>query len=210
MTEERDRTEELSDAAPDEELAAVVDDARDEDGDAGATDEGRGTETADVETDGGSADGTSTDDQLAAVEAERDEYLDHLRRTQAEFQNFRKRTMREGAAQREQGQVEVLTRLIDVLDDFELAVLAAESATDVESLRRGVEMVYGKLVDAVRSFGLEKIGLEGVPFDPERHEAVQSVESEEPIDEPVVVEVMRPGYEANGRVVRAAMVKVAK
>lgn len=207
MTEELERNGEQ--ATPEEELSAVVDDPAHEEATAEpASDAGAGT-AEEMTADDAASEGT-VEERLAAVEAERDEYLDHLRRAQAEFQNYRKRTMREGAAQREQGQVEVLTRIIDVLDDFELAVLAAESASDVAGLRRGVEMVYGKLVDAVRGFGLEKIGLEGVTFDPEKHEAVGSVESEDPLDEPVVVEVMRPGYEANGRVLRPAMVKVAR
>ncbi|MDP9021148.1 MAG: nucleotide exchange factor GrpE [Actinomycetota bacterium] len=147
---------------------------------------------------------------LEAAESKRDEYLDHLKRTQAEFQNFRKRTMREGATQRDQGVVDVLGRLIDVLDDFELAVLAAESATDVASLRKGVEMVYGKLVDALRAFGLERIGREGVAFDPQLHEAVQHEHDGEDRDHPVVAEVLRPGYMVGDRVLRAAMVRVVE
>ncbi len=145
---------------------------------------------------------------LKSAEAARDEYLEDLRRTQAEFQNFRKRTMREGVLQREQGTMEVLSRLIDVVDDFELAVLAADSASEVGSLRKGVEMVYAKLVESLTSFGLEKIGQEGVPFDPQRHDAVQRVEDGEHRGDPIVAEVLRPGYLVGGRVLRPAMVKV--
>lgn len=145
---------------------------------------------------------------LVAAEAARDEYLEDLRRTQAEFQNFRKRTMRDGALQREQGTIEVLSRVIDVVDDFELAVLAADSASEVASLRKGVEMVYGKLVEVLQTFGLEKIGQEGVPFDPQCHDAVQRVEDGEEHGEPIVAQVLRPGYLAGGRVLRPAMVKV--
>lgn len=166
---------------------------------------------------GATGDSRSREELLAALdeaERERDEYLDALRRTQAEFSNYRKRSMREGAEQRQQGIAEVLSRLADVVDDFELAVLAGENAQDVTSLRRGVEMVYGKLLDSLRSFGLERIAEEGVPFDPERHDAVQKASGEEeggepsPDGEPVVVEVLRPGYAVGDRVVRAAMVKV--
>ncbi|MFN2557870.1 MAG: nucleotide exchange factor GrpE [Nitriliruptorales bacterium] len=145
---------------------------------------------------------------LKSAEAARDEYLEDLRRTQAEFQNFRKRTMREGALQREQGMIEVLSRLMDVVDDFELAVLAVDSATEVATLHKGIEMVYAKFVEVLKSFGLEKIGQEGVPFDPQRHDAVQRVEDGEHRGEPIVVEVLRPGYLVGGRVLRPAMVKV--
>lgn len=174
-----------------------------------------------VEGDAGSGDRDEEDprtrdellEALRTAEGERDEYLDALRRAQAEFANYRKRSMREGTEQRQQGVAEVLSGLADVVDDFELAVLAGENAQDVASLRRGVEMVYGKLFDTLRSFGLERIAEEGVPFDPERHDAVQKVSSDdedaEPdTDEPVVVEVLRPGYAVGDRVVRAAMVKV--
>lgn len=156
-------------------------------------------------------DGRSREDLLTALaeaETARDEYLDDLRRSQAEFANYRKRAMREGAEQREQGTAEVLSKLVDVVDDFELAVLASENAQDLDSLRRGVEMVYGKLIDTLRSFGLERIGQEGVPFDPELHDAVQKEEGEGSDDEPIVVEVLRPGYAVGDRVLRAAMVKV--
>lgn len=147
---------------------------------------------------------------LAAAEQERDEYLDALKRQKAEFQNYRKRAMREGAAERQKGEADVLAKLIEVVDDFELAVLAGESAKDVASLRKGVEMVYGKLIDVLRSFGLEKIGQEGVPFDPELHEAVQHEHDDEDRDQPVVAEVMRNGYMVNDRVLRPAMVKVVE
>jgi molecular chaperone GrpE len=151
---------------------------------------------------------------LARVEAERDQYLDDLQRARAEFQNYRRRTEREGGQRREQGRADVLRQLLDVLDEFELAVMAADSASDVASVRHGVEMVYGKLIDVLRSFGLEKIGREGVPFDPERHDAVQQVDASEvdvePADgQPVVAEVLRPGYMVGERVIRPAMVKVA-
>lgn len=155
----------------------------------------------------------SREDLLAALadaEARRDEYLDALQRSQAEFQNYRKRAMREGTTHREAGAADVLARLLDVVDDFELAIVATESAADPERVRKGVEMVYGKLIDALRSFGLEKIGQEGVTFDPELHDAVQQVEGDGEHDEPVVVEVLRPGYAVGDRVIRAAMVKVAK
>ncbi|MGH3443289.1 MAG: nucleotide exchange factor GrpE [Nitriliruptorales bacterium] len=147
---------------------------------------------------------------LSEAEAKRDEYLEALQRTQAEFQNYRKRAMREGATRREAGAAEVLGKLLDVVDDFELAIVAAEAAADPERVRKGVEMVYGKLIDALRSFGLERIGQEGVPFDPELHDAVQQVEAEGEQEEPIVVEVLRPGYAVGERVIRAAMVKVAR
>lgn len=144
---------------------------------------------------------------LAARERERDEFVDDLRRARAEFDNFRKRSMREGAAQRAAGHAEVLTRLLDILDDFDRTVDAAVKSSDT-SLAKGVELVYSKLIEALRGLGLRRIDETGVPFDPTRHEAVQQVSAEKPVDEPEVADVFRPGYELDGRVLRAAMVVV--
>lgn len=149
-------------------------------------------------------------DPLAVAEAQRDEYLADLQRVQAEFDNFRKRMMRDGTAQRSAGVAEVVTKLLDVLDDFDMAVLSVDKTDDVASLHKGLELVYSKLIDTVRSFGVVRVDETGVAFDPERHEAVQSVDADEPRDEPVVIDVLRPGYLLGERVLRAAMVKVEK
>ncbi len=94
------------------------------------------------------------------------EYLDHLRRLQAEFDNFRKRTLKEQTHAVELAAQPVVTRLLEVLDDFELALMAAEQQPDFEQFRKGVELVYAKLVDALRAEGLQRIEAEGKPFDP--------------------------------------------
>lgn len=145
--------------------------------------------------------------QLAAAESARDEYLDALQRARAEFDNYRKRMMREASGQREAGKAEVAGALLDVLDDFDRTLEAADASQD-DGLAKGVELVHGKLMDALKGMGLARIDETGVAFDPSRHEAVQQREAEEERDEPVVTEVLRPGYEMAGRVIRAAMVVV--
>lgn len=147
--------------------------------------------------------------ELVEAEARRDEYLEDVRRARAEFENYRKRVMKEGSVQRTAGIVEVASRLLDVLDDFDRTLQAAEQSQD-EGLRKGVELVYGKLRDALRGVGLERIDGVDAPFDPTVHEAVQQVPAEEGGGEPVVAQVLRPGYQLGGRVVRAAMVVVAQ
>ena len=144
---------------------------------------------------------------LREAEAQRDEYLDGARRARAEFENYRKRTMREGASQRESGRAEVAEGLLEVLDDLDRTLSAAEGSPD-ESLARGVSLVAEKLVTNLRAAGLERIDATGVAFDPNRHEAVQQVEAEESREEPVVTQVMRPGYALGEKVLRAAMVVV--
>lgn len=147
---------------------------------------------------------------LATAERERAEFLEALQRSQAEFDNFRKRSMREGASQREAGVAELTGKLLDVLDDFDMALLSVDKTSDVEALHKGLELVYSKLISTLRGVGLERIDDEGAAFDPERHEAVQQVAAEEPVEQPVVADVLRAGYAMKGRVLRAAMVKVAQ
>ncbi len=146
------------------------------------------------------------DDPLSVAQRERDEYLDALRRKQAEFENFRKRMMRDGAAQRITGHAEVAERMLDVLDDFDRTI---EAAGDVDpGFLKGVQLVHDKLAGVLADFGLTRIDEIGIAFDPNRHEAVQQVPADEDRDEPLVSQVLRPGYELGGRTLRAAMVVV--
>jgi molecular chaperone GrpE len=144
-------------------------------------------------------------DELSRLTAERDEYLAHLQRTQAEFDNYRKRMLRDQTAHLERATAGLIEQLLPVLDAFELALGSA--GTDAERLRKGVELVYGELLGALEKAGLERIEALGKPFDPEEHEAVMHVEGED--GEPGVRDVVRAGYRLKGRVLRPAMVKVA-
>jgi molecular chaperone GrpE len=145
---------------------------------------------------------------LVAATGRRDEYLDDLRRKQAEFENFRKRMMRDGATQRILGHAEVAERLLDVLDDFDRTLAAA--GDDVEpGFFKGVTLVHDKLMAVLTDFGLSRIDASGVEFDPNRHEAVQQRPADDDVgDAPRVHQVLRPGYALGGRVLRAAMVVV--
>jgi molecular chaperone GrpE len=145
--------------------------------------------------------------ELAEAEARRDEFLDDLRRSRAEFENFRKRTLRESATQRAAGKADVATSLLEVLDDLDRTLEAAEGSSD-EGLAKGVTLVAEKLVQALRSHGLERVDAVGVPFDPTVHEAVQQQPADEPVDEPQVARILRPGYRLGERTLRAAMVVV--
>ena len=101
-----------------------------------------------------------------------------------------------------------MRRLLEVVDDFELALMHAGDDVDPERLLKGVELVYAKLLDALQNEGLERIPAEGAPFDPELHEALlQTGEGE---GEPRVAEVFRQGYALRGRVIRPAGVRVER
>ncbi len=146
---------------------------------------------------------------LAAARADAESYLDDLRRLQADFDNYRKRTLREQTARTASASQALVARLLPVLDNFELAVSHAEQSRDFDRMLKGVEMVFGELREVLQGEGLVKIEAEGKPFDPERHEAVVAVE-QEGAEPGTVVDVVRTGYELRGKVLRPAMVKVAK
>jgi molecular chaperone GrpE len=149
------------------------------------------------------------DEELEEARRQAGEYLEHLQRLQAEFDNYRKRILREQTRAVEMASEPLARRLLEVLDEFDLALMAAERRPDFEQFLHGVELVYAKLLDILRAEGLERIEAEGKPFDPERHEAVVAVEQED--TEPgMVVDIVRAGYELRGKVLRPAMVKVAK
>lgn len=166
-----------------------------------------GAEGTDDPDDAVEEDSTVEEDPLVAALRERDEYLDALRRKQAEFENFRKRMMREGASQRITGHAEVAERMLDVLDDFDRTLAAAGEDVDPGFLK-GVQLVHDKLAGVLADFGLTRVDESDVTFDPNRHEAVQQVAADDEPDEPRVTQVLRPGYELGGRVLRAAMVVV--
>ncbi|MGZ4132334.1 MAG: nucleotide exchange factor GrpE [Actinomycetota bacterium] len=147
-------------------------------------------------------------DELQRARDEAQEYLRHLQRLQAEFDNYRKRVLREQTSAVELASEPVMRRLLEVLDDFELALMHAAEKPDYERFLKGVELVYAKLADALKAEGLERIEAQGRPFDPERHEAL--MQTGEGDGEPVVADVLRPGYLLRGRVLRPAGVRVER
>jgi molecular chaperone GrpE len=167
------------------------------------------TEVTDAGADAGPEEELAVEEALERAERERDEYLDHLRRERAEFENFRKRVTRERMDALDRGAEQVVANLLGVLDNLRLALDAADAHPD-DQLSKGVEMVHSELVGVLRQAGLEEVPGVGAPFDPAWHEAMGQEDAEEPADEPVVVQVYRPGYRFKGRVLRPASVKVAK
>lgn len=147
--------------------------------------------------------------QLTQVESERDEYLETLRRVQAEFENYRKRVIKEQTALVDRATSGLVEQLLPVLDSFELALKNLDSAgsDDIESVRKGVELVYAELLGVLEKAGLSRIEAECKPFDPNVHEAVMQEDGD---GEPVVTDVLRTGYTLKGRVLRPAMVKVSR
>jgi molecular chaperone GrpE len=184
----------------------IVDKRRYREGDAAAADGGPAPATgAAASTE---AAGAGPKDELAEARAQAEEYRDHLQRLQAEFENYRKRIT---TSQQRLVDTEVqrfVARLLEVLDEFDLALIAAERSPDFESFRRGVELVYAKLAETLRSEGLEQIDAQGKPFDPNEHEALMQTGDAE--GEPYVAEVFRQGYRLRGSVIRPVSVRVER
>ncbi len=158
---------------------------------------------------GGRDDAEALVAELASVRSEAASYLDDLRRLQADFDNYRKRMLREQTMRVAAASQALVSRLLPVLDNFDLAISHAEQSRDFDRMLKGVEMVFGELREVLRSEGLSTIEAEGKPFDPSCHEAVVAVD-EEGVEAGTVVDVVRTGYEFQGKVLRPAMVKVAK
>lgn len=136
---------------------------------------------------------------LETTTRERDEYLDALRRNQADFENYRKRMMKQQADAAERSAADLVDKVLPVLDACDGAVRhgAAE-----------VEPIFASLLGALEKEGLERIDPLGQTFDPNLHDAVMHEPAGEDDDGTVVDDVMRPGYRWKGRVLRPAMVKV--
>jgi molecular chaperone GrpE len=146
-------------------------------------------------------------DELEAVAAERDEYLNDLKRVAAEFDNFRKRVAREQVELAARASERLVKELLPVLDDLERALVAAEEHEEAK-LEEGVWLVHRSLADALRREGLVEIETDGA-FDPHVHEALltQPAEDAEPGS---VIEVLQKGYRLGDRVLRPARVIVAE
>jgi molecular chaperone GrpE len=153
--------------------------------------------------------GVSVEEELEKVRAESAAHLDDLQRLKAEFENYRKRVLKEQTELVERASASLVSRLLTVLDNFDLAVLSAEETKDFEKMLKGLELVYGELKEVLRQEGLEPIEAKGRPFDPNLHEAALEVGGDE-TGELVVAEVLRPGYAFKGRILRPAMVKVTR
>jgi molecular chaperone GrpE len=145
--------------------------------------------------------------ELQKMKAERDTLLDRLARLQAEFENARKRAVREQQDYREYALSDTVKSLLPILDSFDRALQA--STTDDGDLRSGIELIYKQLQDTLVKLGLRPIPARGEPFDPHLHEAIEMVDTDEVEDHQVLEELQR-GYKLKDRLLRPAMVRVAR
>lgn len=142
---------------------------------------------------------------LARLSEERDQMRALAQQLQADFENYKKQMIRRQTEHLERATEGLVEQLLPVLDSFELAMGALGDAD--ESVRKGVELVFAELLGVLERAGLERIDAGGQPFDPTEHDAVLQEDGD---GEPVVSEILRTGYRLKGRVLRPAMVKVAR
>ncbi len=147
-------------------------------------------------------------DRVAQISRERDEYYDRVLRLTAEFDNYRKRIERERRETGERAAASLLEELLPIVDDLERA-LEAEAGPGAESYRQGVEIIYKQLADLLTRRGITVMDVLGADFDPHVHQAVAHEPSPGARDGEVI-EVVRRGYNLGDRLLRPAMVKVAK
>jgi len=152
----------------------------------------------------GEAAGIETEVQKLKVE--RDSLLDRLARAQAEFENARRRASKEQQDFRDYATVDAVKSLLPVIDSFDRALQVKSGPGD---FRSGVELIYKQLQDALAKLGVQPIAAKGEPFDPHVHEAIEMVETIDAADHEVLEELQR-GYKLKDRLLRPAMVKVAK
>jgi molecular chaperone GrpE len=145
----------------------------------------------------------------AELQRQRDDYYDRLLRKTAEFDNYRKRVERERVQQAEAAASDVVKELLPLVDNLERALRAETGSDGVDAYRRGVELIHQQLLDVLRRRGVRPIEALGTDFDPHFHQAV-SHEMAEGRREGEVIEEFQRGYMLGDRLLRPAMVKVAK
>jgi molecular chaperone GrpE len=162
-----------------------------------------GSEAA-VATAGGEP--SAADSELQKLKAERDSLVDRLARMQAEFENVRRRNQKEQQDFRDYAAADTIKSLLPVLDSFERAL---EVKSDAAEFRGGVDLIYKQLQSVLAKLSLQAIAAKGEAFNPHLHEAIEMVETTEAPDHQVIEELQR-GYKYKDRLLRPAMVKVAK
>jgi molecular chaperone GrpE len=138
-----------------------------------------------------------------------DEHWDQVVRTRAEMDNLKKRHQRELENAHKYGLEKFVSELLGVRDSLELGFNAAQENNDIEKLLEGTELTLKMLGDAMAKFGVEQINPEGEPFNPELHQAMSMVPTDD-VPPNMVVNVVQKGYTLNGRLVRPAMVMVSQ
>ncbi|WP_138753318.1 nucleotide exchange factor GrpE [Paenibacillus sinopodophylli] len=148
------------------------------------------------------------DSRYSELVKQAEENQQRFLRAQADFDNFRRRTLKEKEELGQYASMKLIGQLLPVVDNFQRAVAAASVNGDFESLAKGVDMIFRQLEQTLEQEGLKAMNVVGEPFNPEFHQAIMQVESDEH-EEGIVVEEVQKGYILKDKVLRPAMVKVS-
>ena len=152
---------------------------------------------------------TGSEDEVAKLKAELEDWKQSYMRKQADFQNFTKRKEREMEELRKYASEQIITKLLDGVDNLERAVASSSQTKDFDGLVKGVELILGNLRDIMKAEGVEPIVTENAEFNPHEHMAVMVEDSPEHDDNKIIMELQK-GYRMKGKVIRPSMVKVCK
>jgi molecular chaperone GrpE len=191
-------------------IAAMHGESRGTDGRNGqGSDEGAAESAEVTSADKAATSSGAPGDALAHAQAEAARLKEAWIRTAADFDNFRKRTRREIDDARRSGREDLIRSLLPVFDNLERALQSAQRSTDVKAMADGLSMVQRQFVDALGRDGIARVPTVGHSFDPAIHEAIQQVETEAHAPGTILAEV-QPGYKIGEKLLRAAMVVVAR
>ncbi len=165
---------------------------------------------------GGGADDTAAasppaetgDQAVERLQSQLNELQDRHLRTAAEYENFRKRTAKERTEMWNRAQADVVSSILDALDDFQRVLDLDRSTTSAEDVIAGIELVERKLLRELEGAGLERVGQQGDPFDPNLHEAVGAIPAEAEEQDHTVGALLQAGYKFGGALIRPARVQV--
>lgn len=146
--------------------------------------------------------------QIEELEKEKKELSDKFLRTQAEFENYKKKVARDKQEVQNKAQYDTLSSILPVLDHFDLALNAAENAKNVEKVIEGMKLIESEFQRTLTNLGVEVINATGKPFDPSVHEAVANEYSDD-YEKDYVIKQWRPGYKLGNRLIRPASVVVS-
>ncbi len=147
--------------------------------------------------------------ELEAVRLQYEELNDKYLRLFSEFDNFRKRTLKEKIELSKTASEDIITVLLPVIDDFERALQAAEASEETKQQFEGVALIYNKLKKSLQQKGLEEVEAQGLAFDTDYHEAMSQIPAQHEEQKGKVIDVIEKGYSLNGKIIRFAKVIVA-
>ena len=150
----------------------------------------------------------ASEEAIELLQSQFDELQDRHLRIAAEYENFRKRTARERTEMWQRAQAEVVSNILDALDDFERVLQLDSASASAEDVIKGVELVERKLLRELESAGLERVGRVGEAFDPKHHEAIGSLPAETEEEDHTVGAILQSGYKFGGALIRPARVQV--